>query len=395
MEINLGSLKGVKFNNKEVSKVFYQHDGTPVQVWPIGKELLVAGIMVESKHDKLQLLSESENTAEISFNSIVLLKVTDGTLESVITDGQHQRVIPFKIENFAIGITCYFGEYSSFQGTGWMPTHTEEVRVRGLRGSYKSLNISYGLDENNIMFWEGNITNLTLRIPACGIEGFKKLYCGAFYPNSLYFEALELCYVPSDIIDSRVWNSVENKIKEIGNNEIGEISNGMFKYMDLAETSLHGTYDLTYKLSENIENEYKWFNIVVRSKANQLIVGTFVQEYHNENRIYFGVCQAFINKNSDTEKYIQTASSVIFEGKELNEEVFVTKNILVNEDINMKFSIAIPKPLENTISIKLSIANESVELENTTEIEWDNIRYSIRESKNELKKGETYLLKIK
>lgn len=403
MEIALNSVKSVNFNDRKVSKVLYSKDGTLIQVWPINKESHIAGILVESRTGRLQLLSESNvdgygdgyGYAIISFNSIVLLRMLDGSLESVESENQH-NVIPFKIETFAIGIACYFGEYSSLQGTGSMPEFKESFKIKGSGNFDKTITVYYGLDEDDIMFWEGTLMALTLRIPSCGIEDFKRLYCGAFYPYSLYFEELELIHVPNNVIDPRFWDSVLDEIKIINKNNIKELSSGMFEFMDLVETSIKGTYKLNYKVTENTGSEYKYFNIVVKSKANQSIVGTFVQEYHSENRIYFGVCQTFINKDSDIEKYIQTASSIIFEGKEINEIVEVNRILpKYPETANRKFSIAIPKNLESTINVELSISNVNEELEKIKEIEWDNIIYSIWQSKKSLERGKKYSLKIK
>ena len=195
-----------------------------------------------------------------------------------------------KLDDWAFYIHRFYGWNTWNGGTGsaiW-----DETTTLNYFNQSKTVKLKGYTDENNKTYISGLYVSKVIKSPSCGYEGIVKInfFPYTFYDDFYAMQTIELYMIDYTNINSNptvsgwkqkyLWDNTNKVFRHSDGTEIS-LSDTMFSKFNVTYEGLKG--EIEYEIKPNYTNEFRDIAIC----TNDAMIH-FIQEPHNEHRIYIG-----------------------------------------------------------------------------------------------------------
>lgn len=266
------------------------------KIWDSTEQKSFSFMPIVMDSDANLKLSWEDSYAAVG-NSTFIIKPTNNTNLNEINIAYrniNSKVRMLKFDDYALCVNRYYN-HNSWPGGTTSGVYEEYIDL-SLDNQTKTVKIFGKGDENNQIFMSGMFVNKVIKVPSCGTSGVVKVQ---FFPYSFDDEFYSMKTFRLMLLDYNdttydrknlyVWNNDNQTFKHNTTGAIKTLDDTIFSSLNVSYYGLIGTIEYTIK--PNNTNEFRDIALCTMDSMVH-----FVQESHNDHRIYIG-----FNNLMDTE----------------------------------------------------------------------------------------------
>ena len=289
----------IMLGNKQVKKLY------------IGSNLVWSPNQEEQQFDLLPIVMDSDAQIRLSYsdlyqtigNSTFIMKPLNPIKLSdvdIIYNTQYKVAIQ-KIDDYALYISR-ITSHNYWSGGNTIGPFEETTTLR-YKNQEKEITFKGKLDENNKTFMGGMYVNKVLKVPSIGCNN--EILKVRFFPYTFDDKFYSMTSFPLYLVDyndtsnsRKNYYLFDNEAKTFTNtrtNNVINLNDTIFSNLNVSYSGLQGIIE--YSIKQNNTNE---FRDIVLYTYDSLV--HFVQEPHNERRIYIGLNTSRVSESEYLEK---------------------------------------------------------------------------------------------
>lgn len=390
------SINNLTYNGNPVTNLTY--DGNPVNVlnvnniyqWNSSTEFTAKMILVDS--DTIGEPVEG-TSARINGNCRFLVKVDDtGNLDNmeVSYSPSPNSYTVYRLDDYGFLFDRYIG-YDQWGGGSGVYGYNMSINL-SKQSITKSFSFDGHIDENNVVFLEGLYSNKTIKVPSVG--AYNKILKFQLYPYSFESEFFDSNYIESGNIIKKIrLNNGElidfsDKYQSVINNteyhtiKFTNLEDTIFDDFKINLSGIDG--NIEYSINSNNSNMFRENFVLLCfidvSGVHSSIGIHFIQEPHNEFRIYYGPYSSEAAYLDLKYTYVDSGTwNYVFEND--NEHLFNMGSNILNNYYELNLSdgqcVVYKKDLTNYYDITFSNPNYVGELKDIS-CKWDGMTFGYR-----------------
>ena len=372
--MKLLNVSNIKFGNNQINNLYLGTD----KLWssnPENKTFDLLPIVMDSDANlRLSYVNSLPTQGNATFIMKPLNGITPADIDIIlpyenITSNLLPRIVVNKIDDYALLCTRY-NNYNSWQGGTSSGLYEEEITYQydnGTNVQQKKINYYGRGDENNQTFIAGLYVNKIIKIPSCEYSGYVNV---RFFPYTFDDEFYSMTTFKIYLIDYNdtsnnrinkyLWDNTNQTFTHITTGNVINLNDTIFSSFNIVYGGLEGRIE--YTINPNTTNN---FRDVALCTMDAMV--HFIQEPHNEHRIYFGDFHTR-NITNGTDKYLDSYN-------DSNEYLFsLCGSRILNRSIEINFirwsDFLYPQSLENEYNIIME-----GRIDYKYNVSWDNMTY--------------------